>query len=292
MPDVKMRDAQDDDDTQDTIVEQPQRNTTKARLPEECTLKSSAYNRSKLFVPDALIYDETRCSSSITQHVQRSSRFHSLTPLNNRTAAEYRCTSLRCWHDSHTFEGAVVPAPKSFDAKERRFVVYGCFCSLSCAKAFLLEKDSFDTPAQLVLLERMALEVYGVQNVVASPPRLTLDVYGGPYSIERFRSLSRACSATLVGEPYVSTYMVVEERELEGNKASSQGVNGIGSVRGLRRPSQPVQMSSSAPPETSPYLDFLAKKGVETKPPAKKEAPPVTTRASRSGTLAQFMKTD
>jgi hypothetical protein len=140
--------------------------------------------------------------------------------------------------------------------------VFGCFCSLSCAKAFLLENVAFDAATQLILLERMACEIYGVTDVVASPPRLTLDVYGGPYSIERFRNVATRCTAKLVGEPYVSTYMVVEERSLVSSRVSALGVNGIGSVHGLRRPAHPVCVVAKETPKTSPYNDFLYKKGV------------------------------
>lgn len=285
---------------QDGVVEEPPRNTSKAQLPESCVLKRSVFNRAKLFVPDAQTYEELRCSSSITQYVDRDSRFHSLTHLNNRTAADFASTKLCCWHDSMPFDGPVVPIPKSYDASQRAFVVFGCFCSLSCAKAFLSERSTFETGMQLVLLERMAAEVYGVRDVVAAPPRLSLSVYGGPYSIERFRG-ARDKETTILSPPYVASYMVCEEREVA--RVSALGANGISSVRGLRRPAEPVDMGAREIPDKSPYLEFLKSKGVvqhqksadepatrgtATTPAVPPVAPaPRTTR--RSGTLAKFM---
>ena len=265
------------------VVEEPPRNTSKAQLPPSCVLKRSAFNRTKLFVPEAQLYDERRCSSSLTQYVDRDSRFHSLAPLNNRTAADYQSTTLHCWHDSMPFDGPVVPLPKSYDTSQSCFVVFGCFCSLSCAKAFLAERSTYETGMQLVLLERMAAEVYGVHSVVAAPPRLSLDVYGGPYSLGQFRAAaSKGKEATVLAPPFVASYMVCEERD-EVARISALGVNGISSVRGLRRPAEPVDMGGKQVPDESPYLGFLAAKGVDTSAPAKtsaRKAPP------RRGTLA------
>ena len=275
------------------VVEEPPRNTAKAQLPPSCVLRRSAFNRTNLFVPEAQQYEERRCSSSLTQYVDRDSRFHSLVALNNRTAADYQSTSLHCWHDSMPFDGPVVPLPKSYDASQRCFVVFGCFCSLSCAKAFLSERSTYETGMQLVLLERMAAEVYGIKSeIVAAPPRLSLDVYGGPYSLERFRSSAGAeKEVTLHIPPFVASYMVCKERTGEVARVSALGVNGISSVRGLRRPAEPVKMVDSAAPADSPYLEFLKSKGVAaTEAPTRTSKRVAQGRPKNGGTLAKFME--
>lgn len=278
----------------DEFVEQPPRNTSKAKLPDGCVLKRTNFNRSKLFVDSVEDYQELRCSTSITQHVQRTSRFHSLVALNNRTADDFLSTTVSCWHDGAAFDGPVVPIPKHYDSKERCFVVFGCFCSFSCARAHILEGFGFDVQNQLVLLERMGKEVYGLDHLPqAAPPRHALEQYGGPYSLTRFRELHKTCESALVAPPFVSTYMVMEERE-NGAKVSSLGLNGIGTVRGLRRPAEPIRMISTEVPKHSPYLEFLKSKGVDPAP-APAEAPPKETRASTrkgeraGGTLSKFM---
>ena len=274
----------------DGIVEEPPRNTSKVQLPDACVLQRTSFNRTKLFVPDAQAFNELRCSSSITQYVDRDSRFHSLEPLNNRTAEQYRSTHLHCWHDSLPFDGPVVPVPKAYDASQRCFVVFGCFCSLSCAKAFLAERCTFETGSQLVLLERMAAEVYGVRDITAAPPRLALDIYGGPYSIEHFRRMHGEKEASLVTTPFVASYMVCEERSVA--KVSALGMNGISSVRGLRRPAIPIDMGSSQAPLVSPYLDLLKAKGVSEKEEALVPESKPPGRSRRSGTLTRFMEVD
>ena len=246
------------------VIEPPPRNTSKARLPDECVLQRSCFNRSKIFAPNADEYREMRSMASITQHVDRVSRFHSLGALNCRTAADFRSTQICCWHDSSPFDGPVVALPKSFDTHTQSFVVYGCFCSVACAAGHLLEQTGFETTSQLLLLDRMAREVYGVTEYVPAPPRLALEMYGGPYSLERFRALSGGGEALMISPPFVSTYMVVEERDVGAHHISSLGLNGIGTVRGLRRPVEAISIASQETPECSPYLDFLASKGVAT----------------------------
>ena len=309
------------------VIDEPPRNTSKVKLPDSCVLRRSLCNRTQLFVNEAEDYEELRCSASITQYVDRTSRFHSLRALNSRTAEDYAATKLHCWHDTRPFEGPVVPLPRSFDAAQQSFVVYGCFCSLSCAKAFLCEQATSETNMQLILLDRMASELYHVKQVVAAPPRLALDVFGGPYSIEGFRGVSKRCEVTMVTPPFVSSYMVCEERDGEesgGPRISALGFHGISSVRGLRRPAKPVDMGTKVTPEHSPYLELLKTRGVSPHaPPADVSdhgngkggeataagatvastvpaslPPPRPTRASTrrsasttNGTLARFMDT-
>lgn len=276
------------------FVEQPPRNTAKATLPQGCVLKRTNGDRSNLFVPSADTYEEMRCSSSITQHVQRASRFHGMSKLNGRSMHDYTSTDLCCWHDGHAFEGNVYPIPKSFDCREGCFIVWGCFCSLSCAKAFVLERSGFDVPTQLVLLERMAREIYGIENIEPSPPRLTLDIYGGPYSLSRFRTLSKTCTSSIISAPFISTYMVVEERDLSTSQISALGINGISTVRGMRRPAQPISLTSNEIPAHSPYVEFLKDKGVSNEEASGSALQPAKTKASKQraskGTLARFMQ--
>ena len=116
-----------DEDEDYVVVEQPPRATSKVALPQQCILSRTSYNRDAIFVKSAGTYEDLRASTSITQHVDRTSKFHSLRALNNRTAEDYEKTDLCCWNDSFPFTGRVYPAPKGFDAKTGTFVVYGCF---------------------------------------------------------------------------------------------------------------------------------------------------------------------
>ena len=267
------------------IIEEPPRANTKAALPQVCKLRRSACARTRLFVDEAESYDELRSSSSLTQHVRRTSRFHSHTKLNTRTAEDFMSSDLACWTCCHTFTGPVVPIPSSFDAKENVFVVFGNFCSPACAKRHILDNPSHESGMMLVLMERLAREVFGHTHVVASPPRLSLAIFGGHLSIDNFRALSERCETTIVKPPYVNTYMVSEEKENGEHRLSSMGVAVLGTVHGLRRPAQPIPMLRQTPKE-SPYLEFLAQKGVATEDPSEPEIPAVSAAPGGSAAAA------
>lgn len=261
------------------VVEEPPRVTNKTRLPEGCQINRNVFNdvsKRSSSMSDTSSFEQLRCSSSITQYVAQSSRFHNMTQLNERTKDGFRSTELCCWHDGHPFAGQVYAIPKSFDTRTKCFVVYGCFCSLACCKAFMQDNSTNETPSQLVLLERMAREVYNIDSPVNSaPPRVSLSIYGGPYSLERFRSIAASeCTSTVLHVPYVCSYMIISETDMAANNSSSgksignNALHSIGTVKGIRRPAKPIDLRSTDyenfDPQESPYYKFLRAKGVDT----------------------------
>lgn len=91
-------------------------------------------------------------------------------------------------YDTCPFEGPVYSYPVSRNGS--RFTVKGIFCSLACAKAYVIEReDSY----YLSLFYFMCKEVHGITtHIVPAPPWCTLakfDVEGG-ISIQTFRSIS------------------------------------------------------------------------------------------------------
>lgn len=236
----------------------PPRNTSKAHLPHVCQLKRSQVGRVNMFIENTH-YEDMRCSGSITQHVQRHSLFHSHSQ-NNRRPEEYsKTTGILCWHCCHAFDGHCVPIPREYNASDGTYIVYGCFCSLSCAKAHLLETGTFNSAYQMLLLSKMARHVYGESEVIAAPPRLSLDVFGGPFSLQRFRCMKNVC---MIHEPpFVSSYMVVEERQsVYDESASGCSQDGSGSVRGLRRVQTPRPRESPQISKSSMYDAFVHQK--------------------------------
>lgn len=271
-------------------IVRPPRNTSKASLPQSCELKRSALGRTQLFMPN-VHYTDLRCSSSITQHVQRHSLFHAH-GTNGRRPDEYsRPSKFACWHCCHSFSpNPPIPAPKDYEAAEGLYVVYGVFCSFPCAKSFLQSEHTFNSGYQMMLLHKLAREVYGIKgSIVAAPPRLSLDVFGGPFPIERFRSMTNECA--IHSPPFVSTYMVVEERE-QAHDVTAMGVDGGGSVRGLRRPSAPLHTERSLATSDCLYNDFLRGKDDVPQPHKLQQRSEKAQSASRrtSSTLTAFMK--
>ena len=276
-------------------MEPPPRNTSKTPLPESSTIRKSTFGRAILAVDDCH-YQELRCSSSITQCSRNSSIYHSHI-INNRIPDDWtKPTKLACWHCCHTFDNPPVPIPRTYDTRERSFVVFGNFCSLRCAKGYIVDNPTFESSQQLNMFSKMTREVYNVTEVQIAPPRMTLQMFGGPYNIETFRE--KSFSATILSPPFITSYMVVEERQNISN-ASSYALNASGTVKGLRRPSENVSMiTSEAPAENcSPYEIHCENKnkgiaksdGGEPSVVEKKERKKKIKDVSASGTLNAFM---
>ena len=276
-------------------MEPPPRNTSKIPLPESSNIRKSTFGRAILHVEDAN-YQELRCSSSLTQCSGASYIYHSHT-INNRLPDHWtKPTTVACWHCCHKFDTPPVPIARDYDTKERSFIVFGNFCSLRCAKGYLVDSPTFESSQQLNMFSKMAREIYGQTEVSVAPPRIALQMFGGPYTIEAFRD--KPISAIILAPPFITSYMVVEERQNISN-ASSYTLNASGTVRGLRRPAEPVPMihGEPAPANESPYEIWCQKhqnekkekSGAEQTDNNKKETRKKRGNGDASGTLNAFM---
>jgi len=229
-------------------MEPPPRPTSRIPLPESAVVRKGANGRAILRVEFG--YTEKKSSSAMTQHNEcERGLFHSHA-LNGR-ANWHDNTPISCWHCCHPFEGDSIAIPSHYDTFERKYVVNGNFCSLSCAKAYIMASPTADSAMLTSLFTQMARELYGVYIVHAAPPRITLQMFGGPYSISKFRASETR--STVIDAPFVTSFMVVEEK----HEQSSMDV--CGTVRGLRRPPVvPIVMCEDRPDGDSPYGKFIA----------------------------------
>lgn len=240
-------------------MEPPPRNTARIPLPESSTIRKSSFGRAVLWVEDAQ-YQEMHCSSSITQQTQEGRIYHSHS-LNQRSPEDWqKRTDVACWHCCHGFETPPVAIPRTYDTKERKYVVYGNFCSLRCAKGYLVDNPTFESSQNMNMFAKMARDLYGCTSVQPAPPRITLRMFGGCYDIAQFRSDD--LHAIVQTPPFITSYMVIEERQKVSN-ASAYHAATNGSIRGLRKPTTQVEMihPDPIPPEEAPYNIFLSQHG-------------------------------
>ena len=266
-------------------ITKPPRNTSKHPLPASCELKRSSLGRTQLFL-NGINYSDVRCSASITQHIQRNSLFHPHRQNGRLPEVFTKPCDIACWHCCHSFSTPPIPVPKDYQAAEGVYYVFGCFCSLSCGKAYLLETPTFNTGLSVMLLAKMGREIYNEPNIQTAPPRLSLDIFGGPYSINAFRNQKNEVITHV--PPFVSTYMVCEERT-QAHDSMAAGVDLGASVRGLRRPTNaakntPNTPTSAAAPGASLYSKYVVERTGESQPQRTEKANTVTS------TLSQFMK--
>jgi len=122
-----------------------------------------------------------------------------------------------CWHCCHTCPSvradggpaAPVCLPNSYDRRREVFHVFGFFCSLQCAKAYLMEHCAFGSGDRTMLLHFLAVKHFGHTGgpVAPAPPRHRLRIFGGDLDIAAFRRehifLGTTCSPPLISTPEV-----------------------------------------------------------------------------------------
>lgn len=239
-------------------MEPPPRPTTKLPVPAESRLHKTAFGRTKtLLLKEDERYSEIKCASAITQIGTKGKVFSSHS-LNTRDWKTLQGTDVACFHCCHTFEGAPFAVPVSFDAYNKCYNVHGNFCSLSCAKTFVVE-DEFSGPRALSLFNKMSVEVYNKTSVVAAPPRICLRFFGGHLSIDAFRKFGKTeggGTISVLSPPFLNSYSLIEEQEAHSQTGSQLPT---GTVRGLKRPAKGTVklVEGAAPPGKSRYELFL-----------------------------------
>lgn len=183
-------------------------------------LRKSPFGRTQLFHDDDdIVFRELQCAASVTQRTDGGVVFHTQGCGPGRA----------CWHCCHPFDGNPVRLPRVYEPNTGTYHVYGNFCSLGCAKAHMLTLPHFNREQHSYVFKRMARDLYGVDSVQAAPPRTSLHMFGGPFSIEDFRTKTFPC--TVATPPFVSYCMVIEEKLAAHPPDAS-------TVRGMRIPSK------------------------------------------------------
>ena len=159
---------------------------------------------------------------------------------------------MHCFHCCHMFEDVPVWIPQSLDNRGIYWVRPTPFCSLSCAKAHLVEKNPFDCSQQLMLLHKVARDVYGhtKEQIVAAPARQCLRIFMGDMTIEEFRKEHQYARVSIATPPFTPLNMFIERSPHIGPvNAMAQAAtdltmpsNSSWSTHDLRRPSVPQML--------------------------------------------------
>jgi hypothetical protein len=118
-----------------------------------------------------------------------------------------------CMHCDRECTAGRVPLPRAYDTRTRAYAVWGNFCSFPCVMAYQLEHGSgvYDTPHVLVLIHKMATEVWGREGLVSpAPPRFCLRKFGGAVDPQDIELLSERQYHAVVEAPFISWGMMVE----------------------------------------------------------------------------------
>jgi hypothetical protein len=129
-------------------------------------------------------------------------------------------TEIACWWDCHPFEGQPVPMPVRYRPRTNDFKVIGCFCSWNCVMAY---NRAQQRPVCSSLIGFMYRRVTQSKRSRIKPamPRESLRIFGGPLTIEEFRSKSVDPRLThcLLTAPMTMLRTEVQEVETERRQA-------------------------------------------------------------------------
>jgi hypothetical protein len=121
-------------------------------------------------------------------------------------------TKIWCWTCVHEFNTVPVPVPHIYDERRQVFYVYGVFCSFSCAKRYIVDRNIASHQTTLLTLMRRKLlgSVASGPNaasysVRAAPQKGALKVFGGTLSIEEYRSGGEVLEKRLSGVGLILT---------------------------------------------------------------------------------------
>jgi|694.fasta_scaffold00501_69 hypothetical protein len=106
-----------------------------------------------------------------------------------------------CWWCCHSFESEPLGFPYKYDDLKDQFFTTGHFCSFDCVKAYNLDRDSATKAINAMWILLMKKRLTGsLAPIRTAPKRHTLKQFGGPLTIEDFRSGSLEVTSRLPNE--------------------------------------------------------------------------------------------
>ena len=136
--------------------------------------------------------------------------------INSETISEYAC-----WWCCHKFDGLPIGIPNK--KLNNKYHTYGNFCSFNCAAAYTYNTKDWNISDKLSLLHQMYFCIYNLEDyetIKSAPPKETLKLFGGPLTIDEFRSTSNNYykDFRLIVSPMTSIVPLIEENNKEKNK--------------------------------------------------------------------------
>lgn len=120
-------------------------------------------------------------------------------------------SNIACWWCCHTFKNCCINMPTNL--KRDVYSVHGVFCSYSCCYSYM--KSIPEYCKNIYLLNYLFKDNTGKKGSILdhlnpAPPRETLELFGGPLSIDEFRDNSSIISVS----KYPSTYKYSEMKKI------------------------------------------------------------------------------
>lgn len=141
-------------------------------------------------------------------------------------------TNIKCWWCTLSFDS--VPCFIPTKMVSGKYTVLGCFCSFNCAMAYnlySLEQNQHDRLRKCALLNSLYYEIHGEpKEILPSPPKETMIMYGGKLTVEQYRNLIKDCNVSsykIIYPPISGLSFQLEDisRNSSGNNRNKTGTN-------------------------------------------------------------------
>ena len=133
-----------------------------------------------------------------------------------------KCGEL-CWNCCHAFNSVTHGIPLKYINKI--FYVYGDFCSLECCARYTM--DNFTEPFEtLSLINLYNNIIHGTRDkhIEIAPNKLLLNIFGGPLTIEEYRSgFSNKNIHDIKVPPILPIKHMVDTYEINNNNNNNKG---------------------------------------------------------------------
>lgn len=139
-----------------------------------------------------------------------------------------------CWWDCHKFDTSPFFAPKRYSEKEKKFYVYGNFCSANCTLSYILQKYGSRNNTKLLAWFRMLCKkIYKINisdHIHPAPSKECLKLFGGKYTIDEFRDKFNTSKVEIIEPPLFLVIQDIHETITKEKKLRNESLkvpNGI-----------------------------------------------------------------
>ena len=96
-------------------------------------------------------------------------------------------TDILCWWCCHNFDHVPIGIPEFIN--KDKFYLFGCFCSFNCMMAYNMDLNDYKIWDRQSNIYQMKNKIDPENKITIhpAPPRQSLEIFGGPLSIQKFR---------------------------------------------------------------------------------------------------------
>jgi hypothetical protein len=163
------------------------------------------------------------CMTYVREKLEEQFTYFVHPSFGNREHTHWpKTVSSHCLHCCHPFDTIPVPIPRRYDDRLNKYFVFGIFCSINCAKAYILEHEPAISTTRMLTFSTMCREVFGLREPVKpAPPRIMLQCFGGSLTIEQFRKSFKYVTSISIEPPFLQNSMLLREEKITSTNSKT-----------------------------------------------------------------------